>query len=238
MRSFFCVCISFLLPVLVVSILFKIPKKQEMSIGYATKKIEASDFKTDAETFLIFVMASQKLEKQSDEVLKTMAIIDRTWLWYKMNEIDNKLSSPEEKETSITIYLAKILGLPYVSIKQMKNYSTYYQKMRNAVMETSGMAMQKEGHYFIPQYHQIGSEDYLYPGVGSIYYFENSDKEKVKNYYFPSDCVKIDEWNDGFRVTVLGEGSGKGLSIAKASELANSGWNYRQILYYFFHVLV
>lgn len=238
MRSFFCICISFLLPVIVVSILFKIPEKQEISIGYATKKIEASDFKTDAETFLIFVMASQKLEEQSDEVLKAMAIVDRTWLWCRMNEIDSKLSSPEEKESSITIYLAKALGLPYLNVKQMKEYSAYYKRMQNAVMETSGMAMQKEGKYFIPEYHQIGSEDYLYPGVGSIYYFKNFDKENVEKYSFPSDCIKIDEWNEGFRVTVLGEGSGQGLSIAKVSELANSGWNYRQILYYFFHVLV
>lgn len=238
MRSFFCICISFLIPVAIISIFFKIPPKQELSIGYATKKIEASDFKTDAETFLIFVMASQKLEKQSEEVLKTMAIIDRTWLWYKMSEIDKKLSSPEERKTSITIYLAKVLGLPYVSVKQMKEYSAYYERMRNAVVETSGMAMQKEGNYFIPEYHQIGSRDYLYPGVGSIYYFQNYDKEEVLQYDFPSDCIKIDKWQEGFRVTVLGEGNGKGLSIAKASELANSGWNYRQILYYFFQILV
>lgn len=208
-------------------------EEKEISIGYTTKKIEATDFKTDAETFLIFVMASQKLEEQPTEVLKAMAILDRTWLWCRMEEV-KKGALPEERETSVTVYLAKALGLPYLSVKQMKSYSAYYQKMRMAVMETSGKAMQRDGKYFIPDYHQIGSKDYLYPGVGSIYYFKNDMKEQA----YPSDCIKIDEWNGGFRVTVLGEGSGKGLDIAKANELAKSGWNYRQILYYFFHVLV
>ena len=229
MLSFFCIVISFFIPV----IMNKPLEEKEISIGYTTKKIEATDFKTDAETFLIFVMASQKLEEQPIEVFKAMAILDRTWLWCRMEEVKEG-ALPEERETSVTVYLAKALGLPYLSVKQMKSYSAYYQKMRMAVMETSGKAMQREGKYFIPDYHQIGSKDYLYPGVGSIYYFNHGMKEQA----YPSDCIKIDEWNGGFRVTVLGEGSGKGLDIAKANELAKSGWNYRQILYYFFHVLV
>lgn len=208
-------------------------EEKEISIGYTTKKIEATDFKTDAETFLIFVMASQKLEEQPIEVLKAMSILDRTWLWCRMEQVKEG-ALPEERETSVTVYLAKALGLPYLSVKQMKSYSAYYQRMRTAVMETSGKAMQREGKYFIPKYHQIGSKDYLYPGVGSIYYF----KHDMKKQSYPSNCIKIDEWNGGFRVTVLGEGSGEGLDIAKANELAKSGWNYRQILYYFFHVLV
>ncbi len=229
MLSFLCIIVSFFIPVM----MNKPLKTKEISIGYTTKNIEATDFKTFAETFLIFVMASQKLEEQPKEVLKAMAILDRTWLWCRMEEVKEG-ALPEERETSVTVYLAKALGLPYLNLKQMKDESAYYQQMQTAVMETSGKAMQRDGKYFIPDYHQIGSEDYLYPGVGSIYYF----KHDMKKQSYPSNCIKIDEWNGGFRVTVLGEGSGKGLDIAKASELAKSGWNYRQILYYFFHVLV
>lgn len=229
---------SFCIPIGIAYGIFGSQSKLDVSVGFATKKIRADDFETDAETFLIFMMASQELEEKPEEVVKAMAVLDRTWLWYQMKIIDGEILSPEETDTTVTTYLTKALQVPYLTIiefKEQYSMGNYYKELKDAVIATSGKAMKKDGDYFIPEYHQISSDDYLYPGAVTILYLEEKDTNDLE---LPSTCFTMDEWNGGVRITVLGVGNDKGLSLSKAEKLANEGWDYSQILEYFFEVTV
>jgi peptidoglycan hydrolase-like amidase len=224
---------SFCIPIGIAYGIFGSQKKVELSVGYTTKKIIAEDFKTDAETFLIFMMASQELDKMPEEVLKAMAVLDRTWLWYQMKQIDGEVLTPEETDTTVTTYLTKALQVPYLSIGEFKEqYSmgTYYKELKEAVIATSGKVMKQDGEYFIPQYHQISSDDYLEPGAVTIFYLEeDSTKDDL-----PSACFEVGKWEKGVRITVLGVGNDAGLSLSKAKKFAKEGWDYQKILTHFF----
>jgi hypothetical protein len=150
-----------------------------------------------------------------------------------MKQIEGEILTPEETDTTVTTYLAKALQVPYLRISEFKEqYSmgNYYEKLQKAVIETSGKVMKQEGEYFIPDYHKISSDDYLEAGVGTIFYLEeNSTKDDL-----PSECFEIGKWDKGVRITVLGVGNDKGLSLSKASKFAKEGWDYQKILTYFF----
>ncbi|KIR01943.1 hypothetical protein P261_00757 [Lachnospiraceae bacterium TWA4] len=148
MLCFLVIISSIVLPISIVCVGFEGLTKDSGIINYPTKQIVGKDFQTDAETYLIFILANQGLENESDELLKAMAVVCRTKLWYELSK--NQIYRDNS----------------YKDLTIDKNYKRYKQAVADTCMEV----MTRKGALFMPKWYEIGKEDYLEPGYATIIY--------------------------------------------------------------------
>lgn len=128
----------------------------------------------DGEEYLVGVVARQMPADYEEEALKAQAIIARTCVYRQMGgrteiaQEELKLDYLEEQQ------MEKMWGKP--------KFLEYYQKVRQAVEETRGVVMEREGEYIEPLFHrcsggQTREGDEGHPYLASVDSWEDLEAE-------------------------------------------------------------
>lgn len=111
-------------------------------------KTDSHTYKMDMEEFIPCILANQLNINCPIEVIKSQAVILRTYILYNMN--DKTTINVDELNLSYTLYddLKNIVG---------EDFSTYYTKLKNAVAETNGETIKYKDELIIPYFHSISA---------------------------------------------------------------------------------
>lgn len=163
--------------------------------------------KMDIEMFIPLVLYSIMPQDYDEETMKTMIVIIRTYIVYKINEQNNGSDSIRNEN----------LGLPYTTYSELekkwgKKYESKYNKTMKLIEETNKEVIYYQGEPIYPYYHELsagmtnpGEYEYL-KSVASEADTEADDYMKIL-YFTPdsmieklntkmNDSLAIDNLND------------------------------------------
>ena len=194
--------ILFVVAIILSLILVIISSRTNTTFFNTEVNIKVKDTKTntikniDLEEYIIGVVAAEMPASFEEEALKAQAVASRTYAKYKMNNS----SSDYDIVTDVS-------NQSYITIEEMKNkwnndFSIYYSKIKNAVLETKGQVMTYndeviEAYYFAmsngytEQASLVFSEDKDYlQSVESSY-----DNKELKNFEVTTEYTTEDVCN-------------------------------------------
>ena len=272
------------------------PKRLNKTIKEENKTIKVKDNKTgsiknkDLEEYVIGVVAAEMPASFHEEALKAQAIASRTYAYYKMKETKGDYD-----------IISDISDQAYITTKQMKekwqnDYDVYYEKIKNAVLETKGEVMTYnkdviEAFYFamsngytedvssvfnedrpylksveskwdnnsLNKYEVITTitkdefckklniscetltiDNQTYDKTGRTQIININSKEFKGTEFrklldLRSTDFKIDIENNNINITTKGYGHGVGMSQYGANGMALEGYNYKEILNYYYN---
>lgn len=208
--------------------------------------------------YCIGILAKEVSSEYDDEMLKAQAVIVRTTVYSKLEELN-----------------VETLDKPDLD-------AAWYQKLKSAWEETDGQVIMYNNELALVPFHQLsngktrsgkevlGSDDYPYLQVKDCSKDIGADAQmqtqvlslsgaqivssdsagyvmEVKigeescsgdsfrdTYDLPSSCFELQEFDGKTRVVTKGVGHGLGMSQYTANEMAKEGRTYQQILQYFF----
>ena len=112
----------------------------------------------DAEEYTSLVLAGMMTDSWEDEMLKTMAVIIRTGIYYQMDMADQNVSGEAGTgENLINESRLREIRYSYQELKKMwgHSYDQVILRCRNAVSSTAGRVMKYEGKLIMPVYHIV-----------------------------------------------------------------------------------
>lgn len=249
-----------LIPVFVVSLFYNEIKKEQQEVvttnetttqtttTTTTKKVELldSDIKIkinknneikelNLEEYIVGVVAGEMPASFEIEALKAQAVASRTYALYKIENFDNVYDVETTTDDQV-----------YITIDEMKtkwgsDFDTYYNKIKEAVLETKNQVMKKDNKVFKSYYFAMSNgytEDSVAvfgentsSSVSSPWDNESLNKFEVSTTFTKSDLkTKLNLANDITNIEILSRDKTNRVSKVKVNDKTYTGIEFRHAL--------
>lgn len=250
-----------LIPVFVVSLFYNEIKKEQQEVvrtnetttqttetTTTTKKVELldSDIKIkinknneikelNLEEYIVGVVAGEMPASFEIEALKAQAVASRTYALYKIENFDNVYDVETTTDDQV-----------YITVDEMKtkwesDFDTYYNKIKEAVLETKNQVMKKDNKVFKSYYFAMSNgytEDSIAvfgentsTSVSSPWDNESLNKFEVSTTFTKSDLkTKLNLTNDITNIEILSRDKTNRVSKVKVNDKTYTGIEFRHAL--------
>jgi stage II sporulation protein D len=158
-------------------------QENQKSLSAGTKSVciyENGEYEImDAEEYTAFALAGTMDEKWSEEMIKVMAVVVRTGIYYQM---ENRISVSETDKNLINESNLREVRYTQDELEEMwgQKWENIFNRALVAVADTSGLVMRYAGKAIMPAYHMVSvgktvSAEELY-GV-DVAYLKSKDSE-------------------------------------------------------------
>ena len=209
-----------------------ISTKEERTIKVEVYKSNGEIIKLDLEEYIIGVVAAEMPASFNPEALKAQAIVART---YALKTIK------QNKKLTDSVSTQSYIDTLSMKSKWGSDYSKYYMKIKNAVMNTKNMYIMRNGELIDAVYHSISNGytensqevwGYSVPYLKAVEspWDKNSSgylKKVIKSENEVFEIFNINNLND---IEILKRNSTGHVSIVKVGEDIYSGIDIRQLL--------
>lgn len=184
----------------------------------------------DVEEYTSLVLAGMMDDSWGDEMLKTMAVIIRTGIYYQMDMVDQSASDDTGTGGNL-INESRLREIRY-SYQELKrlwghSYDQVLRRSRDAVADTVGRVMKYDGKIIMPAYHIVSvghtvSAEEMY-GYDIPYLRQvSSDADRGAETFSSTLIYSDDRLRKEFQSDI--DGSGKSSEDVKVTDATTSGF--------------